>query len=68
VPHGTGLAGNPATDHGNVDIESLGGSGEAQRLEKNSLVNIAPTEIVASRSAVDEDLAIAGIEPDTGNR
>ena len=62
-----GLAGDPAALHLDAGDEAPDGVGDPQRLGDDRLQVAAP-EVLARRLAVDHQDAVAGDQPDAGNR
>src|ERR1700722_7256224 len=67
VPHRAGLAGEARADHGRFHVELAEPAGDLQRLGDHHAQH-RPGEVDLLVAAVDGDLALAGLDPDAGDR
>ena len=61
-----GLAGNTAAGHVGDDVELTGGAGNAEGLVDDELQGLE-TEVLIDGTAVDGDLAAAGVQTNAGD-
>src|SRR5690606_2666292 len=66
VTHGTGLAGQTTTSNSDDNVVLLGAFGRDDRLLHDQLQH-GTSEIGSELTAIDHDLALARLDPDTSN-